>query len=149
MRPMQSSPKWLYRIVRFDRLVQMFKTGAWHFAHPSAWEDPYEIRTTNAMSDRIFALCWCRDGVSDAMWRIYSPDRLGVRIRTRMDRLQTSLSTLRAERGILFRLQRIIRIEQMNRIHELRQRCLHAKDKRPHPRTNPRPAQQASDLCGG
>ena len=82
---------WLYRIIRFDRLVQMLQTDEWHFAHPSSWEDPYETLIRHSLSNAMFAQCWCRKGVSDAMWRIYSPDKLGVRIRTTKQRLELAL----------------------------------------------------------
>ena len=48
------------------------------------------------MSDKtfksVYAQCWCRRGVSDAMWRIYSPDHLGVRIKTTKTELQNQLA---------------------------------------------------------
>ena len=83
--------RYLYRIIRFERFVPMLRDNEWHFAHPSVWEDPFEVRVTNALSNAVFAQCWCRDGVSDAMWRIYSPDRLSVRIRTTEQKLKLAL----------------------------------------------------------
>lgn len=62
-----------------------------HFAHPSSWEDPYETRLLHKQGQFIYGLCWCKLGVSDAMWRIYSPSTLGVRIRTTRERLGAAL----------------------------------------------------------
>jgi hypothetical protein len=78
-----TSSQYLYRILSFDRLVQMLKTDCWYFAHPRMWPDPFERRVRNPLYSALFAQCWCRKGVSDAMWRIYSPNGLGVRVRTR------------------------------------------------------------------
>ncbi len=86
-----SSRQFLYRITGYERLVETLRTDDWYFAHPSTWEDPYEVRIHNSLSPLLFAQCWCRRGVSDAMWRIYSPNNLGVRIRTQADRLKPAL----------------------------------------------------------
>jgi hypothetical protein len=97
----------LYRIVSFDRLVQMLETDSWHFAHPSTWDDPYEVWIRNTFSDQLFAQCWCRNGVSDAMWRIYSPDKLGVRIRVQADKLHRALVQASLEKDIGFRMVKV------------------------------------------
>lgn len=78
----------LYRIMDFHRAVQIFETRSLFFAHPSAWEDPYEVRLQHKKSDAIFAQCWCQSGISDAMWRIYSPHGIGVRISTTQEKLE-------------------------------------------------------------
>ncbi|MDR7305126.1 DUF2971 domain-containing protein [Rhodoferax saidenbachensis] len=111
--PNSSSSQYLYRIIRFDRLVQMLKTNEWHFAHPSTWEDPSEVRTRNKLSDMLFAQCWCRNGVSDAMWRIYSQDKLGVRIRVSRDRLKSALYDLAEQRNIGFHIAPVKYVNEM------------------------------------
>lgn len=72
----------LYRIMDFSRVVQIFESESLYFAHPQTWDDPYEARVEHQSSHALFAQCWCRIGVSDAMWRIYSPTHMGVRIST-------------------------------------------------------------------
>ena len=79
--------EYLYRIVKFEHAVEILQ-GQLHFSHPAAWDDPYEARVKHPYSDAIFAQCWCKNALSDAMWRIYSPDRLGVRIRTSRSKLK-------------------------------------------------------------
>lgn len=81
----------LYRIMDFHRAVQMFESESLFFAHPSAWEDPYEVRLKHAKSHAIFAQCWCQSGISDAMWRIYSPHGIGVRISTTKEKLEAAV----------------------------------------------------------
>lgn len=103
----EKSDQFLYRIIRFERLVQMLQTDRWHFAHPSAWEDPYETHITNSLSNTMFAQCWCRKGVSDAMWRIYSPDKLGVRIRTTEKKLIVALGEATKKQDMGFRTAKV------------------------------------------
>lgn len=95
----------LYRILGFDRLVQLFESNQLYFSHPSTWEDPCEKLIEHRLSPNIFAQCWCKNGVSDAMWRIYSPNQLGVRIRTTKQKLREQLNAASTTGGIRFRIQ--------------------------------------------
>lgn len=81
----------LYRILSFDRAVEILK-GSLYFSHPSAWDDPFETIVDHEKAHAMFAQCWCKNGVSDAMWRIYSPNSLGVRIRTTRTKLNAAMS---------------------------------------------------------
>lgn len=90
--PAGSDPS-LFRILPFHRVVQLFETCRLHFAPPASWADPFETKLKHPNATRIFAQCWCKKGVSDAMWRIYSPDSLGVRIRTTRPLLQATLAS--------------------------------------------------------
>lgn len=62
---------------------------------PSLWEDPFEnlilkspVRLSNGETGEfefhgdLYGQCWTLGGASDAMWRIYSPDKKAVRLRT-------------------------------------------------------------------
>lgn len=89
---------YLYRIQSFERVISLFESKTFYFAHPSAWDDPYECRLQHRASARLFAQCWCKRSVSDAMWRIYSPNRLGVRIRTTREELERALESELADR---------------------------------------------------
>ncbi|MFP8780782.1 DUF2971 domain-containing protein [Hydrogenophaga sp. RWCD_12] len=102
---MSSSAGRLYRILSFDRAVQIFEKGELHFAHPSTWEDPYEVRLKHNQSHQLFGQCWCTKGVSDAMWRIYSPNHLGVRISTSTAVLRRQLASVAKERGYALRME--------------------------------------------
>ncbi|WP_197423893.1 DUF2971 domain-containing protein [Burkholderia seminalis] len=83
----------LYRILDFSRAVQIFESESLYFAHPRTWDDPYEARVDHQSSHALFAQCWCQIGVSDAMWRIYSPTHMGVRISTSTKKLSTAVQT--------------------------------------------------------
>ncbi|WP_139530365.1 DUF2971 domain-containing protein [Klebsiella michiganensis] len=88
---MKNSAGRLYRIISFQHAVQIFEKKELYFSHPSKWEDPYETRLIHKENHKIFAQCWCSNGVSDAMWRIYSPNHLGIRISTSTKKLRTAL----------------------------------------------------------
>ena len=87
-----SPPNYLYRILDFPRVVQIFEKRELFFAHPSTWDDPYEHHS-HKHSGSLFAQCWSRIAISDAMWRIYSPHHLGVRIRTTPRELAKAMQT--------------------------------------------------------
>jgi len=75
----------------FERVVELFEKRETYLAHPSRWEDPYESRLRHKASDALFAQCWSKSPQSDAMWRIYSPDRLSLRIRTTRLKLRNAI----------------------------------------------------------
>ncbi|MGF7190640.1 hypothetical protein JOE11_003691 [Robbsia andropogonis] len=81
----------LYRILDFSRAVQIFESESLYFAHPRTWDDPYEARVEHQGSHALFAQCWCQIGVSGAMWRIYSPTHMGVRISTSTKKLSNAV----------------------------------------------------------
>lgn len=88
----------LYRILPFDRAVEILK-GSLYFSHPTSWEDPYEKIVLHDKAHAMFAQCWCRSGVSDAMWRIYSPNTMSVRIRTTRTKLEAAMEKAEGTRG--------------------------------------------------
>lgn len=90
----------LYKTIKFHHAVQLFETGKLYLARPETWEDPYETRLKHEDFNRVYAQCWCGSGVSDAMWRIYSADHLGVRIGTSTKKLRKALEAGAKHRGI-------------------------------------------------
>ncbi len=97
----------LYRIVSFDRAVQMLKADELYFSHPSVWDDPYEVELEHLRSKNIFAQCWSRKAQSDALWRIYSPHGVGVRIGTTRELLQQAIDAAKAMKDIHFKIQNV------------------------------------------
>ena len=68
-------------------------------------------------------VCWgqvSRTAVSDAMWRIYSKDGLGVRIRVSEAKLRRRLSAAAEEQGFNFLIQRVKYVKQseLTRLHD-------------------------------
>ncbi len=90
---------YLYRILRFDRDVQILDRGELHFSHPSKWDDPFEKAVDNPAMKVAYAQCWCSKGVSDAMWRIYSSDKGGARIKIRKSSLDACIKSAAKDLG--------------------------------------------------
>jgi hypothetical protein len=90
-----SASKFLYRILSFKHVVDMFESKELYFALPSSWDDPYEKILVHKRSHAFFAQCWCKKAVSDAMWRIYSQDRTAIRICTTRAKLRAALNAVK------------------------------------------------------
>lgn len=90
--------------MNFHHVVQLFENNELFFSRPSQWTDPYETRLVHSAADRVFGQCWCSKGVSDAMWRIYSPNHLGVRITTTTRKLREALEKAAKIRNMTVRL---------------------------------------------
>lgn len=102
----------LYRIMLFHHVVQLFENNELFFAKPSLWPDPYETQLIHSASNCVFAQCWCTNGVSDAMWRIYSPSHLGVRISTTTKKLGQALKNAAKIRSMNVRLGEVRYLSQ-------------------------------------
>ncbi|MEQ8640446.1 MAG: DUF2971 domain-containing protein [Alphaproteobacteria bacterium] len=100
-----SDKSFIYRIISRDRLFQLFDNGENVLVAPSKWEDPFENFILRApiqlnsgewgdfsFHDDFYGQCWTLHKSSDAMWRIYSPGKNAVRIRTSIKRLGQGLS---------------------------------------------------------
>ncbi|EHN68520.1 DUF2971 domain-containing protein [Aliivibrio fischeri] len=86
----------LYRYLSFEKFLSLCETSSHVFIQPSAWDDPWEnvisdllnpcaqlnlSLTPKAFYDNVFMSCWSLLDESDAMWRIYSPNKNGVKIK--------------------------------------------------------------------
>jgi hypothetical protein len=100
----------IYRIVSFKRFKELFETRRNTLVTPAQWDDPFEnfilkcpVRLATGelahidFHDRYFGQCWTLNRASDAMWRIYSPNKDGIRMRTTIRRLAESLSSQTGE----------------------------------------------------
>lgn len=85
----------IYRIFGIERLFQLINEETLALLAPRKWEDPYEkalqdlLETKNKF--KIYGLCWSSRSRSDALWRIYSPNKLGVRVSTTIGRVIDSI----------------------------------------------------------
>jgi len=97
----------IYRVFRFDMLVQIFIESQLTLVKPRTWEDPFEnfiLNSTGYLSDgrefqisfrdNFYGQCWTFNKESDAMCRIYSPNKDGVKVKTTMRKLFTPLFDL-------------------------------------------------------
>jgi hypothetical protein len=96
--------KYIYRIISLERLLELFSTEKNTLAKPEKWEDTFENFILKSkvqllsgevveynIHERIYGQCWTLHNASDAMWRIYSPNKDGLRIRTTVRRLLESI----------------------------------------------------------
>lgn len=94
----------IYRVMPLDRFYKLFTDKQNVLVRPSKWEDPFENFILNAparlsdgtvvtfgFNNDFYGQCWTKLTSSDALWRIYSPDKTGVRVRTTVRKLLTSV----------------------------------------------------------
>ena len=94
----------LYRFIPFDVLLQMINEKTNVLVQITKWEDVYEnfmlkesfMRNgrkvpLGILAERFYGQCWTTKRSSDAMWRIYSPDRKSVRIKTQIGKLYDTI----------------------------------------------------------
>lgn len=98
----------IYRIFSLDRFSKMVTSRKNGLVHPSKWGDPFEnffLKNDAEMSDGTlvslyqiseswYGQCWTRNRESDAMWRIYSAEKAGVRLETTIRKLFSSFYDL-------------------------------------------------------
>lgn len=87
-----------YRIMNEEHLVSMFQNKELVLVNPNKWEDPFEAHwaslfTKNSVLNDLnfYGLCFTKDSRSDAMWKIYSAEKKGIRIRIDKKRFWKSL----------------------------------------------------------
>jgi len=98
--------KSIYRIMPTYRFFQCFNEKKLVLVTPSKWDDPFEnyllsakIKNTSdgsygdmsGIRDKVFGQCWTQHRETDAMWRIYSADTNGVKVRTTPRKLLQAL----------------------------------------------------------
>ena len=90
----------IYRIITVERFFELFMNNRNMLVSPSLWEDPFEefiskIKINGKvqqMNKGAWGQCWTsRISETDAMWRIYTPAKNGVKIKTTARKLIDSL----------------------------------------------------------
>lgn len=97
----------LYRIMDFSRVVQIFEKKELYFANPSTWDDPYEQLIKHSRDHALFGQCWSRSSTSDALWRIYSQNGMGVRISTTEEKLRAVIRAGIKENAYRYKLDSV------------------------------------------
>ena len=95
----------VYRVFPIDRLIELMTIKKNTLVKPSLWDDPFENivfqQTASLKSgqtvyfsnirERYYGQCWTLNTEeTDALWRIYSPDKKGVRVKTTFKKLWDS-----------------------------------------------------------
>ena len=95
----------IYRIFPLFRLEEMMHTQELVLVRPRMWDDPFEnfflsanvidangeLGSLQSIKDSWYGQCWTTNADTDAMWRIYSPNKDGVRISTTAGKLFDAL----------------------------------------------------------
>lgn len=96
----------IYRIMPIHRFFQLLEEKKLTLVRPIKWDDPFENALLNstietidgetgvfAAKDSVYGQCWTFHSETDAMWRIYSHNKDGVRVSTTPRKLLTALQT--------------------------------------------------------
>lgn len=99
----------IYRVFPVSRLFQLFSNQQIALVKPESWDDPFEnlrlktpIKVAGSLAqisakDSVYGQCWTEHRETDAMWRIYSGAKDGVRMpstpRKLLDALKKSCSS--------------------------------------------------------
>ena len=110
----------IYKYIPIDYLLQNIEKSELYIPSIQAWEDPYENFLANSeifmgktrvnykeWLPHFYGSCWTLKKESDALWRIYSPDRESVRIKTSVVKLAQACSN---EKGYEPNSTRVIKI---------------------------------------
>lgn len=94
----------IYRCIHFERLLEMLLHKNIVLVKTKNWEDPYEnflfkskikfgehFTSLNAFTDSLYGQCWTMKKETDAIWRIYSPMKQGVVIKTKLSKLSKAV----------------------------------------------------------
>jgi len=99
----------IHRIVGVERFLQMLHEDSLTLMAPQKWDDPYEEslqkhyeRHGSTLGEfKVYGLCWSTESRSDALWRIYSPGKLGIKVSTSVATLAGALSSTSTEESLL------------------------------------------------
>jgi hypothetical protein len=99
----------VYRVFQIDRLISLFSDNVNTLVKPILWDDPFEnfilqqdattqsgnIVEVSAHRETFYGQCWTLNAnETDALWRIYSPNKIGVRVKTTLAKLWNSFYDL-------------------------------------------------------
>ncbi len=127
------SEDFIYRILQFDHLKAFFESQTLLFPRTASWDDSYEnfiFKASYRVGDkdlgaifenfnyeeRFFGLCWSHWSDSDALWRIYSPDKSRVQIKVNVGKLKSAFlaSIKQCPFEVFFALGRVVYIDNKN-----------------------------------
>ena len=95
----------IYRIYSIKRFLALLKSNKDALIKPKKWkDDPFENfilksdvidekgkKGTFSFQDDLYAQCWSLNKENDAMWRIYSPQKNGIKVKSNITYLIESL----------------------------------------------------------
>jgi hypothetical protein len=97
----------IYRIFSIERLLEVLENKKLTLVQPRKWDDPFENYVFNKLSQTqksdkgkkffeeyqysLYGQCWSFLIESDAMWRIYAPNKNGVKVKVLVSTLEKIL----------------------------------------------------------
>jgi hypothetical protein len=95
----------VFRIFPLHRIEELFLNNMLVLMRPWMWKDPFEnfllkcsvvdqdgsIVSLDNLAKEWNCLCWTLNADSDAMWRIYSHDKKGIRVKTTIRKLAEAI----------------------------------------------------------
>lgn len=100
----------IFRVLEVSKLFDLFESGLLWLTAPKLWDDPYEnflkhisgisndkdsVRISfEGHSKYIFGQCWTLNEETDATWRIYSPNKDRVKIKTTIAKLYNNVKKI-------------------------------------------------------
>ena len=113
----------IFRVLEISRLFDLFESELLWLTAPKLWDDPYEnflkhiygisayeesVRISfEGYSKYLFGQCWTLNEETDAIWRIYSPNKDRVKIKTTIAKLQKQIQKVK-DSGFYSYIGRII-----------------------------------------
>lgn len=103
--------KKIYRVFTIQRLLEIFQEKKLALVRPYKWDDPFENYIMNStgeledgqlfsigFKDHFYGQCWTMTRESDALWRIYAPEKNGVRLTSTPRKLLSALFSFNQDR---------------------------------------------------
>lgn len=83
----------LYRYITVSQFISMIENEQIYLTNIQLWEDIWELPTQRLnykeQLPTLFGQCWSLEGISDALWRIYSPMNEGILIQTSVAKIKS------------------------------------------------------------
>jgi hypothetical protein len=129
--------KQIYRVIPTHRLLEIFERKELVLVEPQKWDDPFEnlllkghvkgafdnYPETAVFRNSIYGQCWTSHRETDAMWRIYSSDKQGVKIRCKISTLLNDivrkLDQRDAERFFIGKVEYVYQKEILERLQNI------------------------------
>lgn len=103
----------IYRLMEVHHLFELFENKQLVLVSPKLWDDPYEnfLNHCHGVDPRepntrisyhgygkyLFGQCWTYNEDNDSTWRIYSPNKNRVKVRTTIKKMHLCLSKIKDE----------------------------------------------------
>lgn len=126
----------IYKVIKKEYLYEALTSQSFKLFRPGDWEDPFEDVFYNSTSinnhgerinhlyerDRLYGSCWSHLKESDAMWRIYSPEKNGIKIKTTVKKLISalfhSIDTQREKKAFIGKVEYLTTEQIINKLQD-------------------------------